>query len=174
MRQHALELHRTNVLEDLRAIQADDGKVDEDIQRVRRSRVQAKLQRLKPGTSNTIAVLKCADGSLATEPREIARELQRHWGQVFQQKPCDQNMLERWLQEELHGNPAFQADQEQCKLLLKDIQLAISRAPATMPGPDGIPYSAWKRLGILAADVLFAAAQALGGEHASKTCGRRH
>ena len=31
-----------------------------------------------------------------------------------------------------------------------------------MPGPDGIPYQAWKRLGILAVDTLTEALQALG------------
>ena len=49
VRQHALELHRSLILEDLRDIQKDEGRIDEDIQRVRRSRVQVKLQRLRPG-----------------------------------------------------------------------------------------------------------------------------
>ena len=103
VRQHALELHRCLILEELRDIQKDEGRIDEDIRRVRRSRVQVKLQRLRPGASNAIAVLQCADGSLATEAKDIAAEFHRHWHQIFQQKPCDHDCFDRWLTEELPG-----------------------------------------------------------------------
>jgi len=39
---------------------------------------------------------------------------------------------------------------------------AIRVAGAAAPGPDGIPYAAWKALGSLAVDVLTGVASALG------------
>ena len=41
---------------------------------------------------------------------------------------------------------------------------AISMAGSSSPGPDGIPYSAWKRLGPLAVDVLHMALEELSAE----------
>ena len=40
----------------------------------------------------------------------------------------------------------------------------VSNSSRSAPGPDGIPYLAWKRLGDLGIDVLFDVAQALGIE----------
>ena len=37
---------------------------------------------------------------------------------------------------------------------MQDVQQAIDRSPATAPGPDGIPFVAWRRLGPVAAAVL--------------------
>ena len=48
LRTHAIELARANVLQELRAVNADDGQVDDNIQRNRRSRIQEKIRRLKP------------------------------------------------------------------------------------------------------------------------------
>ena len=81
-------------------------------------------------------------------------------------------MLDRWLTEELPGASVFVNSPEEFALQFKDLQLVISRAPATMPGPDGIPYVAWKRMGVFGAEVLFAAAKALGQEGAADAIGK--
>ena len=140
IKQHAVELYRSQILEELRSIQADEGVVGEDIQRNRKSRVQFKLQRLRPGSCNSIAVLLCQDGTLATDSKAIAKELHRHWHQVFQARPMDDGLLQKWLQEEIGDEEVFGGgDPSRFELQQEDMQKAIKRAPATMPGPDGIP-----------------------------------
>jgi len=42
------------------------------------------------------------------------------------------------------------------------VELALRLSNNSSPGPDGIPYAAWRRLGTLAVDILFAAAQEIG------------
>ena len=166
VRDHAIELHRTQILEEMRFVQSEEGSASEDLQRNRKSRIQAKLQRLKPGTANTIAVLLCANGQLATDAKSIAKELHRHWHITFQAKPMDEDLLQKWLREEIGDNGPFQNNSTDLEILPEDLQKAIKNAPATMPGPDGIPYLAWKKLGILGADCLFNAAKALGQQDA--------
>ncbi len=43
----------------------------------------------------------------------------------------------------------------------RDIRRAVDLAGASAPGPDGIPYAAWKRLGPLAVDSLWGALKVL-------------
>ena len=49
-------------------------------------------------------------------------------------------------------------------LTRKSIEKAVRRASRSSPGPDGIPYAAWKRLGKVGTDILFEAAELLGKE----------
>ena len=165
---HAVDLYRTQVLEEMRRAQAEEGEVSEDITRNRKAKLQVRLQRLKPGSCNSIAAMLCADGNLVTDAKEIALELHRHWHQIFQAKPMDEELLQNWFQEELQRGCAFDASDDDFKINLQDLQKAIKNAPATMPGPDGIPYLAWKRLGVLGADCLFHAATALNRDGAGE------
>ena len=41
----------------------------------------------------------------------------------------------------------------------KDVVTAVRRSNNSSPGPDGIPYAAWRRMGEEGFDVLYAAAQ---------------
>ncbi len=47
-----------------------------------------------------------------------------------------------------------------------DVRNAVRMSGSSAPGPDGIPYRAWRRLGPLGIDVLFAAVQTLGQDDA--------
>ena len=52
-----------------------------------------------------------------------------------------------------------------------DVKSAIIRSGNTMPGPDGIPYLAWRRLGKLGVEVLYVSAEALmQGDACMKLC----
>ena len=42
-----------------------------------------------------------------------------------------------------------------------DVRQAVEQSGDSAAGPDGIPYLAWRRLGNLGVDVLFAVAQQL-------------
>ncbi len=166
LRSHAVELARASIVEELRAIQNDEGTVDDSVQRTRRSRVEVRLQKLRPGACTGIAAVQCQDGSMASDPASIARELRRYWGDIFQARPHDANLLEDWIKEELKGRHSVFGDEVDWLLSVQDIIKAINKAPNTMPGPDGIPYRAWKRLGPFGADMLHRAALALSQEDA--------
>jgi len=47
------------------------------------------------------------------------------------------------------------------RLRREDIERAIAASPLSAPGPDGVPFVAWRRLGPLGVDVLHGVAQAL-------------
>ena len=171
LKKHAADLARQAVLDELRAIQDDDGKVDDNVQRNRRSRAQVRLNRLRPGSCCTVAALKCADGSMATTPEAIAHELRRHWGEVFSLRAHDEPTLQSWLQEELGGESPFGEDTD-WDVSMQHVLHAIKVAPCTAPGPDGIPYNAWKKLGPLGASTLRQAIRKLGEDNArAALCG---
>ena len=59
-------------------------------------------------------------------------------------------------------------------LVLRDIELrrkhvaqAVARSNNSAPGPDGIPYAAWRRMGNVGIDILFAAACEIASEDGS-------
>ena len=164
-KKHAEDLARQAVLEERRAIQEDDGKVDDQVQRTRRSRAQVRLNRLKPGSCGSVAALKCADGSMATTPDAIAHELRKHWGQVFSHRAHDDPTLHTWLRQELGSSGSFGNDVD-WEVSIENVLHAIKVAPSTAPGPDGIPYRAWKKLGPLGASVLHGAIRRLGEDSA--------
>ena len=49
------------------------------------------------------------------------------------------------------------------------VALALKYAKNSSPGPDGIPYSAWRRLGPLAIDVLHGALTELSAEQGQES-----
>ena len=171
LKKHIEELARASVLEELQAIQADNGVVDEHVQKNRRAKAQVRLNKLRPGNSSSIAAIKCADGSMATTPEAIAEELRIYWGEVFSHREHDAGTLNQWFQEELCGQQVF--PQDTCwDIELQNVEHALKVAPSTAPGPDGIPYKAWKRLGPLAASILLGAIHKLGEENShTALCG---
>ena len=60
-----------------------------------------------------------------------------------------------------HAVQPLAADEAAWRLRKCDISKAIAMTSQSAPGPDGVPYSAWRRLGDLAVDVLFSAAATL-------------
>ena len=70
--------------------------------------------------------------------------------------------LTSWLAQALHppeSRPG--ADDSLWAIRKKDISRAIRCSGNSLPGPDRIPYVAWRKLGPLATDVLFDAARAM-------------
>lgn len=46
---------------------------------------------------------------------------------------------------------------EDWRLRRSDVRRAVAATSRSAPGPDGVPYAAWRRLGPLAVDILHAA-----------------
>ena len=161
LRQHAIALHRASILEELKGIQADSLGNNDHATASRRSRVQARLKQLKPGHCGAIGAIMGSDGCLRTTPSSIAAELQRHWGDVFSSRPSDHGILQKWIAEEFNDERPLGQLHHDLGIQASDIDRNVDKAPNSMPGPDGIPYIAWKRLGATGKQVLLEAAQDL-------------
>ena len=100
--------------------------------------------------------------NVCIRPDQIAAELTRHWGKVFGNANIDEAALQEWLRQAIHPpNACPPTNAARWHKRKKDVARAIRCSGNSMPGPDRIPYVAWKRLGPLAVDVLFGAATAM-------------
>jgi len=137
----------------------DGGDAIPDAVRTRkREQIDKRLARLLPGAISSIGALVCPDGTLLTEDDDIAKELARHWGEVFAEKPIDKDLLRAWLE----GISPLELDatDPSWDLLPSSVADAIRFATESSPGPDGIPYKAFKACS-LSLDILVAVATAL-------------
>jgi hypothetical protein len=137
--------------------------------------ILTRLKRLVPGATVWLTAMADEHGQVTTDPARMAELLRDHWQSVFSERGIDQDLLQRWLDEivperrlsgSLDGLPP--AGSASWRLRKVDIATAIKEANASAPGPDRIPYVAWKRLGHLAESVLFGATNALATETASE------
>ena len=110
----------------------------------RKKRNQRRFDNLLPGTKSGIHTLIDDDGVLITDPEEIDRTLCRYWGKVFA-APLPQGgakeKLKGWLEElrnELILPEAIPEWKDEA------IDQACEYAAKSAPGPDGIPYEAYK------------------------------
>jgi len=157
LRDWAVQLHRELLLVEMRDLQQEEGSNDGGEHQVRRNKIQVILGRLKPGKCNGIAAIQGRDGVIVSEPEDVIRVLRDYWREVFSSSSCDEETLSRWIAEEEHlpdwgiADSAWIPDKE-------DMSKTIKHTGKSAPGPDGIPYLAWRLLGDLARDVLFRAA----------------
>ena len=165
LKSHAVELQRISILDEIKDIQREAAEVGEDGTANRRSKVQSRLKNLRPGNCGAIAAVRCQDGSIAITQEDIAQELRRHWKEVFSERPIDFAKLREWFKEDLPVDGLPRWSEGDLDLLRKDIEDAIKRSPNSMPGPDGIPYIAWRKLGRLGSDILFKTVQAMGEDN---------
>jgi len=160
LRDHAVQLHRECLLDELREIQQDEGSVEEGAIRNRRKRVQFKLSKLKPGNCCSIGAVKGRDGIIVSDPRLIINELRHYWGDVFSNSPCNAELLAKWGRED-PSLPTWSHFQDCWVPSRCDMAKGIRAASKSAPGPDGIPYAAWRALGDLGVDILYEAAMLL-------------
>ena len=98
----------------------------------------------------------------------IASSLRDHWETAFQQAPVDEADLQTWLQDVFPRTSSSDSasglpppHSAQWEIQREDVVEAISLSGSSSPGPDGIPYLAWKCLGSLGVDTLWNALRAL-------------
>ena len=129
-------------------------------------------------------------GEITTDRNGIARCMQDHWRRVFQRRPIDGELLERWLDSlpaltqchtsaaredtttttarpQSHSRRQLPAD-HQWRVRRQDIEDAINGSGNSSPGTDGIPYQAWRSLGTLAVEVLWDVAKLLESDNAGE------
>jgi hypothetical protein len=191
LRDHAVTLARQGITEEMEAMRKKQHEGNAaDTANVKGS-ILAKLKRLLPGSPNVILAIQQEDGEVTTEPEQMAAALQAHWKKVFTKKEIDADKLQRWLEslparppatrrreeeDELpwhgvkevnggaqHGSARrpLPTDPRSWKAQRKDIQQALKDAGNSAPGPDGIPFSAWRACKELGLSVLHDVAGAL-------------
>jgi hypothetical protein len=164
VREHATELARTGVIEDLAALDNSRGQTDLQVLQRNKEHILTRLKRLVPGSTSGINALQAPDGQVTTDRERMGTILSEHWSEVFRKKGINEELLDAWLADifppdQPTGLPA--PTSEKWTVRKKDLAWSIKCARDTAPGPDGIPYTAWRRLGPLALDTLYEAMQAL-------------
>ena len=90
----------------------------------------------------------------------MAKILQQHWGDVFTSRGVNEELLQQWVREDEQDMVDTDTQQRVMSLVnLKrsHVKKTLERSNNSAPGPDGIPYAAWRTMKDMAADILFAA-----------------
>jgi len=175
LKDKAIELFKKDVISDIE--QGIKEETDEEgssekkdaKKAARNNQVASKLKRLKPGASNSLSAVRNLEGEVVTDSAEMAEALKKHWAKTFKASKINRTLLEQWLKEESQCNEPMGKDlpsqeDESWDLLPRHMKKAIDDSGVSRPGPDGIPYAAYKVLGVVGCSVLFRAAAALANE----------
>ena len=172
IRDHAKELSRASLLDEMRVLQKQQPSLPEAQRSARRQHIMGKLRRIRPGASTSLAAVQAEDGQVHTDPESMTAELQKHWAQTFAGEQVDRGVFSDWLHHTLpHGGtgrdglPLPPADV--WRIRRHDVAKAVRLSGDSAPGPDGIPYKAWRSVGKLAVDVLWDVIHALASDEGS-------
>jgi hypothetical protein len=127
---------------------------------------KAKLARLRPpGAGGNLGAMVDDEGKIITETTEMADLLHNHWSRTFHNKDTNHKHTKQWLKAAYEEGPPCKAKPEDWTPRRKDMIRAIRIANASAPGPDGIPYAAWKQAGEGAINILWAALRTINTEN---------
>jgi hypothetical protein len=169
VRDHAVELARTSVQEEMRALENSD--IDALQRQHRQDNLLSRMKRLLPGASTCVNAMLSNSGEVTADRQEIAAILREHWAKVFSKSEIDKDLLQKWLEETVPREVDRQRglglpgpSSTQWRIRRCDVERAIQQAGHGMPGPDRIPYKIWKKLGSIGIDILHEAALALSSD----------
>ena len=163
LKDHAVELARTQAMSEAELAQtsAQGASDDPHLSTRRKQRAARLLYRLLPGATTPLKAVQTANGNVVTEPADMAKVLRKHWAQVFKAAGVDETLLQQWVREDItrrRVDEEHQDTMQDVQLLREHMAQAFAQSNDSCPGPDGIPYGAWRALGDRAIDVLFDAA----------------
>jgi hypothetical protein len=100
----------------------------------------------------TLAVIVDAEGNPQHDPKQAAQLLEEFWSPIFQEKKIDPEEAIKVMKFVPKCPPGivWRLDKTQFREI-------VARPREGAPGPDGIPYSAWRLAGTALMDVLFEA-----------------
>ena len=124
------------------------------------------LKRLRPGNTSDIPAMQTSDGHITPDPTKMAEILNAHWSKAFTRKDVCMEKLRTCLR----GIPKMVSHADlRWELKHEHVAQAIDGArDSSSPGPDGIPFSAWKKLKGVAVQTLLKAAKFLGTDDSLK------
>ena len=121
------------------------------------------IAKIIPSSRASISSLRARpDDPPADSASEKSKLCATFWGRVWEKRPTlDPKISSRFLQQyHKQIDPTLLQ-----QLTLEDILYAIKNANDSTPGPDGIPFSAWKAAPDLAAPILLNAFNAMSKRH---------
>lgn len=152
VREHAIELARTAATEEMRGLESKAGGMDGEQAKRRKDHVLVRLRRLIPGAALCLKAMCDESGEVTTQPAKMAEILRKHWSGVFARKDIDETVLRRWLEDVFPDGGRGQAviglpprESPEWTLQEKDVEETVNHTSDTSPGPDRIPYLAWRR-----------------------------
>ena len=152
VRDHAVGLARSSITEELVALQQESANCDELTKKQKKEHILTRLKRLVPGSTPGLNAMIDEDGKVTAEPAGVASILRKHWAKTFTHRNIDRAKLDRWLDESGTkgdmGKPIAGWSEPRggrWAVSKGEVRKAIKLAGNTMPGPDQIPYKAWKR-----------------------------
>jgi endonuclease/exonuclease/phosphatase family metal-dependent hydrolase len=89
------------------------------------------------------------DGCLAATPEEAGRLLVGHWQPVFESREIDRDAACEFLS---YAQPLCEGVQFECSREV--VAQCIGATKDSCPGPDGVPYAAWRAADGIAAEVV--------------------
>ena len=160
LRNLAWELFQKNTQDLIDELKVVKGKLTEEENSRRKDTILRRLQLSLPLNREVKLVIQSQQGNIETEPYAMALALRDHWKKVFTARPTsDRTTLRKWLTEHPYGVPPTLRKSPSVWLLTQQqVELAIKHSNNSSPGPDGIPYAAWRNIGHLVVAVLHEAA----------------
>jgi exonuclease III len=176
LRDHAVQLAREEVQASLQKLHDDLPSLDEETRARRRSQTLLQLKKIAPGRSSALTAIMDTEGELRTDGPGMASALRQHWRGTFSARRLDRARRLDWFRVDAADRDGLHAavqpllaNSEAWRVRRSDVRRAVSLAGSSSPGPDGIPYSAWRRLGPLAVDVLHEALAELSAEQGQES-----
>jgi len=166
IRDEVVERRKRTILNELTLLHQASEEEDEGLWDRRRNSVARQLRRLKPGAATGLVALKKRNGNVTTDPQEIAKELEEYWQEIFKKKEVDEKRLRAWLEEECDEEGSVKSllmkvEDKEWSLEHHHAKKAIDNSGDSAPGPDGIPYVAWRKLGVMGQSLIFRATKEL-------------
>ena len=109
------------------------------------SKTRTSLRQLRPpGKTTTINIMTNDEGLAETEPSGRAKLLREHWGPAFTEIPHDTSKSQAWFRKAYPDGPPCKDPESRWRPTINNMYRAIQIANNSTPGPDGIPYEAWR------------------------------
>jgi hypothetical protein len=121
------------------------------------SRVE-RLSKAFPKLKSKVSALRDRDNGYTSDPQIMAEITKKYWGAHFRKKPLRTRNIKRFLRRHYPDKSIM----EQPKAIdLEAMKLIILESGDTAPGPNNIPFSAYKKMVDLAAPIFLRVIRAL-------------
>jgi hypothetical protein len=139
LRGKIVEMAKLQLVGDMRKISkaADDKK--QDLQ----NKINRRMAQLCPKRSTGIRAVKDAQGEVHTDTHAMSAALNAYWATVFTQQDRNLPAINRWC-DKIRRRGTYGWTDRQWAVSESHVRRAIANSNNSCPGPDGIPYCAFR------------------------------